>query len=59
MTRASDWTEERKVEMKVGRQKKEEWDRERMTEEEVEGKQSRSTWPRETARHRGLIDGED
>jgi hypothetical protein len=29
-----------KVELKVEREKKEAWERERMTEEEVEGKQS-------------------
>jgi hypothetical protein len=30
-----------------------------MTEEEVEGKWSRSTWPGETASYKGLLYGED
>jgi hypothetical protein len=30
-------------------------ERERMTEEEVEGKQSRSTWPEETASSKGSL----
>ena len=43
-----------KVELKVGREKKEDGrERERMTMEEGEGKQSRSMWPRETASYKG------
>jgi hypothetical protein len=43
-----------KVELKVGREKKEDGrERERMTVEEVEGNQSRSTWPRKTASYKG------
>jgi hypothetical protein len=46
--RASDWAEEGKVELKVGREKKEVWEREKTKEEEVEGNRSRSTWHGET-----------
>ena len=50
--RASDWAEEGKAELKVVREKKE-GEGERRTEEEVEGKQSRSTWPGETTSYKG------
>jgi hypothetical protein len=50
--RASDWTEEGKVRLKVEREKKEVWEKERMTEEEVEGKGSRSVWPGGTSSYK-------
>jgi hypothetical protein len=42
-----------KVEQKVGREKKEKNGRGRGSEEEIEEKQSRSTWPEETASSNG------
>jgi hypothetical protein len=53
--RAGDWAGEGKVELKVGREKKEKSERERegMLEEVVEGEQSRGTWPGETTSYKG------
>ena len=41
------------MELKVGREKKEVLERERMTEEVVEGKLSKNTWPGETKSYKG------
>jgi hypothetical protein len=59
--RADDWADKREGGVEGGRDKKKKMEEGEDAEEEEEGeKQSRSTWPGETASsHRGLIDVED